>query len=124
MKQEYHLLNSILYLVKFCYRSLGYHYKKSGEVQKQDEFLRHMSGIMRLYAAILIANPCRHQQNKTHPHGLSQAWRWISCMLNMGKFFHSSLSTTSADKLSTAHLAFQNCDFECMDIASLSLFDK
>lgn len=65
------------------YKSLGYHYNESGEVEKQDRFLKRMSGIMRLYSAVLISRPCRYQQNKSHPHGLSQAWRWISCMLNM-----------------------------------------
>jgi nucleoporin GLE1 len=81
MKQEYHPLDSIL-----CFRSLGYHYNESGEVEKQDMFLSRMSGIMQLYAAVLISQPCRYQQNKSHPHGLAQAWRWIACMLNMGKF--------------------------------------
>lgn len=65
------------------YKLLGYRYNENGEVERQDKFLKRMSGIMRLYAAILLAQPCRYQQNKNHPHGLSQAWRWISCMLNM-----------------------------------------
>ncbi|PSN53296.1 hypothetical protein C0J52_04659 [Blattella germanica] len=65
------------------YRALGYHYNENGEVEKQDKFLKRMSGIMRLYAAILITRPCRYQQNKSNPHGLSYAWRWISCLLNL-----------------------------------------
>jgi nucleoporin GLE1 len=64
-------------------KSLGYHYNKRGEVEMQEEFQSRMTGIIRLYAAVLISDPCRHQQNKSHPHGLSQAWRWMSCMLNM-----------------------------------------
>jgi nucleoporin GLE1 len=64
-------------------KSLGYHYNKSGEVETQEEFQRRMTGIIRLYAAVLISDPCGHQQNRSHPHGLSQAWRWMSCMLSM-----------------------------------------
>ncbi|KAJ9592389.1 hypothetical protein L9F63_015957 [Diploptera punctata] len=65
------------------YKSLGYHYNENGEVEKQDKFLKRMSGIMRLYAAILITRPCKYQQNKTNPHGLSHAWHWLSCILNI-----------------------------------------
>jgi hypothetical protein len=68
------------------YRSLGYRYKQSGELEDQYRFLKRMSGIMRLYAAILISQPCRYQQKKSHPHGLAQAWRWIACMVNLAKF--------------------------------------
>jgi hypothetical protein len=57
-----------------------------------------MSGTVRLYAAVLISCPC------THPHGLSQAGRWMSCMLNVSKFFVLSLSTTQCT---------QGCDSEC-----------
>ncbi|XP_067010642.2 mRNA export factor GLE1 [Anabrus simplex] len=63
------------------YKSLGYLYSENGEVEKQDKFLKRMSGIMRLYAAILITPP-RRGQTKPHPHGLKQGWRWIACMLN------------------------------------------
>ncbi|XP_021942051.1 nucleoporin GLE1-like, partial [Zootermopsis nevadensis] len=65
------------------YRLLGYHYNENGEVEKQDKFLKRMSGIMRLYTAVLVTRPCRYQQNKSHPHGLKHAWHWISCILNM-----------------------------------------
>lgn len=64
------------------YKSLGYRYNENGEVEKQDKFLKRMSGLMRLYAAILITNPRRHQK-KPHPHGLGQGWRWLACLLNM-----------------------------------------
>jgi nucleoporin GLE1 len=74
---------AVLIRAIFCYRLLGYRYNENGEVEKQDIFLKRMSGIMRLYAAVLITRPCRYQQNKSHPHGLSQAWRWVSCILNM-----------------------------------------
>jgi hypothetical protein len=70
MEQEYHLLDSFLYWVNFCYGSLGNEFNNGGEMESQDSFLRHMSGIMRLYGEILISQPCRYQDNKSHPHGL------------------------------------------------------
>lgn len=40
-----------------------------------------MSGIMRLYAALLISKP--RQPGKINPLGLSEGWRWISALLNL-----------------------------------------
>ena len=82
------------YSFLFCFRSLGYRYNDNGEVEKQDKFLKRMSGIMRLYAAVLIARPSRYQQNKTNPHGLSHAWHWLACILNMGNFYFSFTNFT------------------------------
>ncbi|KAF7241075.1 Nucleoporin GLE1 [Varanus komodoensis] len=63
-------------------RMLGYQVK-DGKVEPQDNFLKRMSGMIRLYAAILqLQWPYRDKQG-THPHGLSHAWRWLAQMLNM-----------------------------------------
>jgi len=78
---------AVLLSRNFCYRSLGYRYNEDGEIEEQNRFINRMSGIMRLYAAILVTRPCGYQQKKIHPHGLSQAWRWIACILNMGNYF-------------------------------------
>ncbi|XP_020649113.3 mRNA export factor GLE1 [Pogona vitticeps] len=63
-------------------RTLGYKVKDS-TVEAQDNFLKRMSGMIRLYAAILqLQWPYREKQG-THPHGLRHAWRWLAQMLNM-----------------------------------------
>ena len=65
---------TIVKIFKLIFRSLGYNYEDNGEVEKQDKFLRRMSGMMRLYAALLVSTPARGQ-NHPHPHGLENAWR-------------------------------------------------
>ncbi|XP_013929474.1 PREDICTED: nucleoporin GLE1 [Thamnophis sirtalis] len=63
-------------------RILGYQVK-DGKVEPQDNFLKRMSGMIRLYAAILqLQWPYRDKQG-THPHGLNHAWRWLAQILNM-----------------------------------------
>lgn len=62
------------------YRSLGYQYS-DGVVEKQDKFLKRMTGIMRLYAAILIEKP--KDPRKQNSHGLACGWRWLSAFLNL-----------------------------------------
>lgn len=64
------------------FKSLGYHYT-DGVVEKQDKFLKRMSGIMRLYSAVMISRLKRAHQGRTHPHGLCHAWRWFASMLNL-----------------------------------------
>lgn len=43
-------------LKKACFfsRSLGYNYGSDGTIEKQDKYLKRMSGFMRLYAAIMV----------------------------------------------------------------------
>lgn len=62
------------------YKSQGYKYI-DGVPEKQDKFLKRMTGIMRLYSAIFITKPKRGQ-NK-NPHGINEAWRWIASILNL-----------------------------------------
>lgn len=66
------------------HRALGYRYNADGSVEKQDQFLKRMSGMMRLYAAIMVAPPppLRGTQN-THPHGIENAWIWLSRVMNI-----------------------------------------
>ncbi|KAL0272407.1 UNVERIFIED_CONTAM: hypothetical protein PYX00_005386 [Menopon gallinae] len=67
--------------VEDYHKSLGYHYTDGGEVEKQDSFLKRMSGIMRLYAAVLISKV--RQPGKRNPLGVSEGWRWMSALLNL-----------------------------------------
>lgn len=65
------------------YKALGYRYLEDGTVEKQDKFLKRMSGIMRLYAAILVTRQMRQYQNKPHPHGVANGWSWMAATLNL-----------------------------------------
>ncbi|XP_078611689.1 uncharacterized protein LOC144882047 [Branchiostoma floridae x Branchiostoma japonicum] len=60
------------------YKSKGYAYKE-GTVEKQDKFLKRMSGIMRLYAAIVQTDT----GSKKHPHGVAHGWCWLSSVINL-----------------------------------------
>ena len=44
-------------------------------MEKQDKFLRRMSGIMRMYAAILVT--------PDSPHGLDQGWKWLVSVVSL-----------------------------------------
>ncbi|NWT93379.1 GLE1 protein, partial [Urocynchramus pylzowi] len=63
-------------------RMLGYEVHDS-RVEEQDHFLKRMSGMIRLYAAIIqLRWPFGNKQG-AHPHGLSYGWRWLAQMLNL-----------------------------------------
>ncbi|XP_029016690.1 mRNA export factor GLE1 [Betta splendens] len=63
-------------------RILGYRVDDSG-VEGQDSFLKRMSGMIRLYAAIIqLRWPFSSKQGSV-PHGLHHGWRWLAQMLNM-----------------------------------------
>ncbi|XP_053182227.1 mRNA export factor GLE1 [Scomber japonicus] len=61
---------------------LGYRVDDSG-VEGQDSFLKRMSGMIRLYAAMIqLRWPYSSKQGPV-PHGLNHGWRWLAQMLNM-----------------------------------------
>ncbi|KAJ8947887.1 hypothetical protein NQ318_010033 [Aromia moschata] len=62
------------------YKRQGYQYNE-GQIEKQDKFLKRMTGIMRLYSAILITKPKKGQVKR--PHSLRNGWRWLSSLLNL-----------------------------------------
>jgi len=62
------------------YRKLGYQYS-NGEVERQDKFLKRMTGIMKLYFAIMIAKPKRGQSMS--PYNLRHGWKWLASLLNL-----------------------------------------
>ncbi|XP_033214285.1 nucleoporin Gle1 [Belonocnema kinseyi] len=63
------------------YKSLGYKYSEDGTVERQDKFLKRISGLLRLYASIVVTVQ-RREVTRAHPHGLQNAWRWLAAMLN------------------------------------------
>ncbi|NXF38772.1 GLE1 protein, partial [Nyctibius bracteatus] len=63
-------------------RILGYQVNDS-KMEQQDRFLKRMSGMIRLYAAIIQLRWPYGNKQGTHPHGLSYGWRWLAQMLNM-----------------------------------------
>ncbi|XP_074642224.1 uncharacterized protein LOC141899689 [Tubulanus polymorphus] len=64
------------------YKSQGYRYE-DGQIEKQDKFLRRMSGMMRLFAAILITMPPDSASNHPHPFGIEQSWIWLVNVINL-----------------------------------------
>lgn len=66
------------------YKSLGCKYSEDGTVEKQDKFLKRMSGLIRLYASITVTKQ-RKSVTKIHPHGLQHSWRWLAAVLNIGR---------------------------------------
>lgn len=65
---------------KEYYLKLGYRYNDDGVIEDQNSFLKRMTGILMLYAAIMVSEP-RH--GKPHPHGIRFAWRWLAAALNL-----------------------------------------
>lgn len=64
------------------YKSLGYRYKDN-VIERQDKFLKRMSGTMRLYTAMIICRLKRNHQGKMHPFGIINGWQWIASILNL-----------------------------------------
>jgi nucleoporin GLE1 len=63
-------------------RMLGYQVVDS-KVERQESFLKRMSGMIRLYAAIIQLQWPYANRQEVHPHGLNHGWRWLAQILNM-----------------------------------------
>lgn len=89
-----HLHRKCPYAVPYCpqskdsataeeyHRLLGYRTTDSG-VEGEDSFLKRMSGMIRLYAAIIQARWPYGSKQASSPHGLNHGWRWLAQMLNL-----------------------------------------
>ncbi|XP_071946589.1 mRNA export factor GLE1-like [Antedon mediterranea] len=62
------------------FKTLGYQYDSDGTAEKQDKFLRRMSGYTRLFASIIITQPVQGSQHK-HPFGVEEGWKFVASML-------------------------------------------
>ncbi|CAH2094728.1 unnamed protein product [Euphydryas editha] len=67
---------------KEFYISRGYTYNDEGVVEKQDKFLKRMSGIFKLHCAIWIAKTPKFM-NASNPQGLRFAWQWLASFINL-----------------------------------------
>lgn len=53
-------------------------------MEDQDQYLKRIAGLQRLYSAILITKLKRNQAHQPHPHGLENGWIWLSNFLMLG----------------------------------------
>lgn len=60
----------------YYFRLRGYLYDDETGVEKQDKYLSRMSGLIRMYAAV-IQSPLPPGV-RTHPHGVAEGWKWVS----------------------------------------------
>lgn len=67
---------------KEFYLSRGYTYSEEGMVEKQDKFLKRMSGIFRLQCAIWIASTPKFI-NAPNPHSMKFGWQWLASFVNL-----------------------------------------
>lgn len=67
---------------KDFYLSRGYTYSPDGVIEKQDKFLKRMSGIFTLNCAIWISKPPKFL-NASNPHGLRFGWKWLASFINL-----------------------------------------
>ncbi|CAH0728542.1 unnamed protein product, partial [Brenthis ino] len=67
---------------KEFYLSRGYTYNDDGVVEKQDKFLKRMSGIFRLHCAIWIAKTPKFI-NSSNPCSLCFGWKWLASFINL-----------------------------------------
>ncbi|KAK2165077.1 hypothetical protein LSH36_55g07001 [Paralvinella palmiformis] len=59
---------------------LGYVYEND-KCEKQDQFLKRMSGLMYFYAAITVSTPPTIKQH--HPYGIDKAWSWLTQVIHL-----------------------------------------
>ncbi|XP_056632818.1 mRNA export factor Gle1 [Diorhabda sublineata] len=61
------------------YMKKGYQYK-NGQIEKQDKFLKRMTGLMRLYAAIMVVKP---KKGHVNVYNIKNGWRWLASTLKL-----------------------------------------
>lgn len=66
----------------FHFSSLGYRFTED-QMEPQEQYLKRLSGMQRLYSAILITKQKRELQNLAHPHGPENGWTWFAAFINL-----------------------------------------
>jgi len=64
------------------YLQLGYKYD-GDTIEKQDKYLKRMSGLARLYAALSVSHLPKASSSLSHPHPPARVWSWFSSVLNL-----------------------------------------
>jgi len=67
---------------KSYYLTLGYKYEGES-IEKQDKYLKRMSGVARLYAALSVSHIPKSSSSSTHPHPLSKIWALLTSICNL-----------------------------------------
>jgi len=65
------------------YMALGYKYMEDDVIEEQPKFIKRMTGMARLLAAVTISALPKGQEKINHPHGLGHLWRWLASTMNM-----------------------------------------
>merc|ERR1719319_585839 len=76
---------------KQWYERLGYKYE-GGEVEKQDKYLKRLSGVARLYSALSVVHLPKASPNTTHPHSLQRLWSWLASLTSLSP--HTDVSAS------------------------------
>ena len=53
------------------------------KVEQKDNFLKHMYGVIHLYATIIQLQWPFGNQQESHNHGLYHGWHWLAQILNV-----------------------------------------
>merc|ERR1712037_960065 len=64
---------------KDWYQALGYKYE-ANEVEKQDKYLKRLSGVARLYAALSVVYLPKSSTSNIHPQPLQKLWHWLASL--------------------------------------------
>lgn len=59
---------------------IGYKFN-DGKLEEQEQYLKRISGLQRLYSAVLITKLKRNQHHMDHPHSLENGWIWFTNFL-------------------------------------------
>lgn len=59
---------------------IGYKFNDD-KLEEQEQYLKRLAGLQRLYSAVLITKLKRDQQHIEHPHGLDNGWIWFTNFL-------------------------------------------
>jgi len=78
----FHPLQTAGQTEKEHYVQLGYKYN-GDTIEKQDKYLKRMSGLARLYAAISVSHLPKASSSVSHPHPPARVWTWFSSVLNL-----------------------------------------
>lgn len=62
---------------------IGYRVAESGNVESHEQYLKRLTGLIRLYAAIVISKSRRSQSSTPNPYNLENGWIWLTNMLNL-----------------------------------------